>query len=93
MTTQGFLPCGQVKSAAWRRTSNCVAAARVLWGIALAMLPALYFLSCGPVLWLSVHGVLPQGLARGYYYPLERLGLQFPAFHDLFTWYLGVWVW
>ena len=65
----------------------------VLVGIAVALLPVLYLLGVGPAYWLTIHGILPESLTNGLYYPLHCLDRWSPAFHDLLVWYLSFWAW
>lgn len=57
------------------------------------LLPLLYFLSSGPMLWLTVTTGLPTTVWNVLYWPLTWSRDVIPGFHEFFQWYLGLWTW
>ena len=55
----------------------------------LALLPILYVLSSGPVIWLTIHGYAPD---VPLYAPLQWAGEHCEPFHKAFRWYLNFFV-
>jgi len=57
------------------------------------LLPVLYFLSLGPVNWLSSHGyVHPRSPCLIIYRPVDWLAEHCDAFYKLVVWYISLWV-
>jgi hypothetical protein len=61
----------------------------ILIAIAIVLLPLLYVLSFGPVIWLVKHRYLPDAAALStIYLPLQFAADQFPAFERSLKWYI-----
>jgi len=58
--------------------------------IAALLLPLAYFLSIGPVIWLSKKGYLSDSV-RVVYTPLVLLADICKPIHDALWWYVGLW--
>lgn len=61
-------------------------------GVALVLSPILYVLSCGPVLWLKEHGVIPNDLAGVFLLPAIIVCELSPQLDRLINWYCDLWV-
>jgi hypothetical protein len=57
---------------------------------AIALLPAAYALSTGPMIWLNQHGYMPDE-AGAIYAPMAILAKYSPATRKAFNWYLSLW--
>jgi hypothetical protein len=58
------------------------------------LLPILYTLSMGPMLWLATHGYLPQAARQflsDFYAPLWIAGGYVPFLKQFLYWYAGFW--
>ncbi len=66
----------------------------VMLVIGVAMLPVLYVLSIGPMMWLSANGYIPPRVSASVplYAPLQWTADRWPAFDSLLDWYTGPWM-
>lgn len=63
------------------------------WATVVVVIPILYFLSAGPVIWLSAQDVLPEWAdapTTWFYAPLDWVAHKYPA---AVFWYAELWGW
>jgi len=60
--------------------------------VALVVLPILYVLSSGPVIWLGVSGYVPLKLVDAFYEPLIWASDRSEAVERTSSWYYRLWV-
>ena len=66
--------------------------AEIFLGTALALLPVLYVLSSGPVIWLKDHGFITNDVAGVFCFPLIMACEWFPELGRAVNWYVCLWV-
>ena len=68
-----------------KQRSGCALGFTVL----VAVLPVLYVLSVGPVVWLSVHDWVPENVLGVLYWPLDQLCRWSPTINGMVSWYVA----